>query len=177
MAERLKHADTCATLELRGILQPRGCAMTDSIEKQIFIKAPRSRVWRAVVDRTEFGAWFGVRLPPGNFVAGERTSGNITTPGYDHLVFEIDVVEVTPEERLSYRWHPYAIDPDVDYSSEPTTLVTFTLEEADGGTLLEVVESGFDAIPLHRRDEAFRMNEGGWAAQMTNVERHVTTSQ
>lgn len=150
--------------------------MPDSIEKHILIRAPRSRVWRAVVDRTEFGAWFGVRLPAGSFVAGEQASGNITSPGYEHLVMNVDVVEVTPEERLSYRWHPYAIDPNVDYSSEPTTLVTFTLADADGGTLLTVTESGFDAIPLHRRDEAFRMNEGGWAAQMTNIERHVTTS-
>jgi uncharacterized protein YndB with AHSA1/START domain len=151
--------------------------MADSIEKHILIKAPRSRVWRAVADRTEFGRWFRVRLPAGTFVAGEQASGNITNPGYEHLVMNVEVVEVTPEERLSYRWHPYAIDPNVDYSSEPTTLVTFTLVDADGGTLLTVVESGFDQIPLHRRDEAFRMNDGGWAAQMTNIERHVTASQ
>ena len=90
---------------------------------------------------------------------------------------DLEVVEVTPEHRLSYRWHPYAIDPDVDYSSEPTTLVTFTLEETTDGTQLTIVESGFDQIPLHRRDEAFRMNEGGWAEQAKNIERHVTASE
>jgi len=92
------------------------------------------------------------------------------------MTMAIDVVEVSPEQRLSYRWHPYAIDPNVDYSSEPTTLVTLTLEEATDGTQLKIVESGFDQIPLHRRDEAFRMNDSGWAAQTKNIERHVTTS-
>jgi uncharacterized protein YndB with AHSA1/START domain len=150
--------------------------MSDRIEKQILIRAPRSRVWRAIHDRTEFGTWFRVRLPPGTFAAGETVNGNITHPGYEHLTMSIDVVDVEPEHRLSYRWHPYAIDPNVDYSSEPTTLVTFTLEEAAEGTRLTIVESGFDQIPAHRRDEAFRMNEGGWAAQTKNIEHHVTAS-
>jgi uncharacterized protein YndB with AHSA1/START domain len=147
--------------------------MTDRIEKQMLIRAPQSRVWRAISDKTEFGSWFGVKLPAGAFTAGESVRGNITYPGYEHLTMDIELVEVTPERQLSYRWHPYAIDPAVDYSSEPTTLVTFTLEEAAEGTLLRVVESGFDQVPLHRRDEAFRMNEGGWTAQMKNIERHV----
>ena len=149
----------------------------DSIEKQIFIKAPRSRVWRAIVDKGEFGTWFQVRFPSGTFTPAETVRGNITHPGYDHLNMEVEVVEVSPEQRFSYRWHPYAIDPDVDYSSEPTTLVTFTLEEQSGGTLLKIVESGFDQIPLHRRQEAFRMNDSGWAGQVKNIERHVTASQ
>jgi uncharacterized protein YndB with AHSA1/START domain len=147
--------------------------MTDRIGKQILIRAPRSRVWRSIADRTEFGAWFGVKLPAGTFAAGETVKGQITYPGYEHLVMEIELVEVSPETRLSYRWHPYAIDPNVDYASEPATLVTFTLEEAAEGTLLTVVESGFDQIPLHRRAEAFRMNDQGWAEQLTNIERHV----
>jgi uncharacterized protein YndB with AHSA1/START domain len=147
--------------------------MTDRIEKQILLRAPRSRVWRAISDRIEFGKWFGVKFPAGTFAPGETMSGNITHPGYEHLLMNIDVVEVVPEERLSYRWHPYAIDPNVDYSAEPMTLVTFTLEEAEDGTRLTIVESGFDRIPLHRRDEAFRMNEGGWTQQMKNIERHV----
>jgi len=150
--------------------------MTDRIEKQITLRAPRSRVWRAVFDKTEFGAWFGVAFPAGTFKAGERVSGRITYPGYEHLVMDIEVVEVTPEQRLSYRWHPYAIDPNADYSSEPTTLVTFTLEDAGKDTRLTIVESGFDKVPLHRRAEAMRMNDSGWTEQTKNIERHVTAS-
>lgn len=149
--------------------------MTDRIEKKMLIRAARSRVWRALSDRTEFGTWFGASFPEGSFVAGERVSGTITKPGYEHLEIKIELVEVHPEQTLSYRWHPYAIDPKVDYSHEPTTLVTMSLEDADGGTLLTIVESGFDAVPLERRAEAFRMNDGGWTAQIKNIERHVTT--
>jgi len=148
--------------------------MPDRIEKQILLRVPRSRVWRAISDQTEFGQWFGVTFPPGTFEAGRLTAGKITYPGYEHMTMEIEVVEVTPEERLAFRWHPYAIDENVDYSSEPTTLVTLTLEDAPEGTLLTIVESGFDQIPPARRDEAFRMNEGGWTAQTKNIERHVT---
>ncbi len=151
--------------------------MTDEIRKQIELCAPQSRVWRALSDKTEFGAWFGVRFPAGTFVLGETVSGNITYPGYEHLSMDIEIVEVTPERTLAYRWHPYATDPTTDYSSEPTTLVTFTLEATATGTLLTVVESGFDNIPQHRRDEAFRRNDSGWAEQMVNIERHVTASQ
>jgi len=151
--------------------------MTDRIEKQILLRAPRSRVWRAIADRGEFGTWFRVALPEGTFAAGEKVKGNILHPGYEHMTMEVDVVEVTPETRLSYRWHPYAIDPAVDYSSEPQTLVTFVLEDAPDGTLLTITETGFDAIPLHRRDEAFRMNDRGWAGQVKNIERHVTETR
>lgn len=115
-------------------------------------------------------------LRAGTFVAGETVSGNITYPGYEHLVMDIEIVAVTPERTLAYRWHPYAIDPKVDYSSEPTTLVTFTLEPTMTGTLLTIVESGFDSIPPHRRDEAFWMNDSGWAEQLVNIERHVAAS-
>ena len=149
--------------------------MTDRIEKHVVLRAPRSRVWQALFDKGEFGTWFGVRFPAGTFAAGETVRGNITYPGYEHVVMEIEVVEVVAGQRFAYRWHPYAVDPQVDYSSEPTTLVTFSLEDAAEGTLLTVVESGFDAIPAHRRDEAVRMNDGGWAEQMLNVERHVST--
>jgi uncharacterized protein YndB with AHSA1/START domain len=151
--------------------------MTDRIEKQITLRAPRSRVWRAIADKEEFGAWFGVRFPAGTFADGETVSGKITYPGYEHLVMDIEIVEVSPERRLAYRWHPYAVDPNVDYSSEPTTLVTFTLDDAERGTRLTIVESGFDQIPLHRRDEAFRMNDSGWSEQIKNIERHVTASK
>lgn len=146
---------------------------TDRIERQILLKAPRSRVWHALADAESFGDWFGVALKGKRFVAGEYTQGNITYPGYEHLVFEALVESVKPEHYLAFRWHPYAIDPDADYSKEPTTLVEFTLEEARDGTLLRVIESGFDRIPVERRSEAYRMNSGGWTEQMENIEKYV----
>ncbi len=145
---------------------------TDRIEKQIELKAPPSRVWRALTDHQEFGAWFGVNLES-PFVPGQSTQGNITHPGYEHLVMEVVVQKMEAEQRFSFHWHPYAVDPSVDYSSETPTLVEFTLEPTGDGTLLRVTESGFDALPQARRDEAFRMNEGGWSAQITNIENYV----
>jgi len=149
---------------------------TDRIEKTIVLRAPRSRVWQAVATAEEFGAWFGVKLANA-FAPGARVTGRITTPGYDHLSIEMQIERIEPERLFSYRWHPYAIDPNVDYSSEPTTLCEFILEDVPDGTRLTVVESGFDRIPVSRRDEAFRMNESGWAAQLANIERHLAASQ
>ncbi len=145
---------------------------TDRIEKQIRLGASRARVWRALTDTREFGQWFGVKLS-GAVAPGAKLRGPITHPGYEHLTFEATVETVEPEERFSFRWHPYAIEPGVDYSSEPTTLVVFTLEEVEGGTLLKVVESGFDNIPASRRAKAFEMNSNGWAIQMENIKRHL----
>ncbi|SIT39358.1 Activator of Hsp90 ATPase 1 family protein [Paraburkholderia ribeironis] len=146
---------------------------TDRIEKQILLKAPRSRVWRALANAEEFGQWFGVNLTGKQFVAGQSVQGNITYPGYEYLVMDVLVERVAPEHHLSWRWHPAAVDTSIDYSLEPTTLVVFELTEVEGGTLLRVVESGFDQLPPARRDEAFRMNDGGWGQQMTNLEQHV----
>ena len=145
---------------------------TDRIEKKILLKASRSRVWRALTDAVEFGKWFGV-IMAGPFSPGARLTGKITHPGYEDAPFEITIERMDAERLFSYRWHPYAHDPKVDYSSEPTTLVVFELQEQGGGTLLTVVESGFDGIPLARRAEAFRMNDQGWAEQMKSIERHV----
>lgn len=145
---------------------------TDRIEKTVVLRAPRSRVWRAIANAEEFGAWFGVKLE-GAFAPGARVRGRITTPGYAHLTLEITIEQIDPERLFSYRWHPYAIDPGVDYSGEPTTLVEFRLDEVAGGTRLTVIESGFDRIPLARRADAFRMNDQGWAEQIKNIERHV----
>ena len=145
---------------------------TDRIEKKIMLRAPRSRVWRALTDAREFGAWFRVKLE-GGFAVGERVKGSITYPGYEHLTMEVTVERMDAERLFSFRWHPYAIDPKVDYSSEPTTLVEFLLEQVADGTLLTVVESGFDRIPSGRRAEAYRMNSNGWAEQLKNIERHV----
>jgi uncharacterized protein YndB with AHSA1/START domain len=145
---------------------------TDRIEKTIVLNAPRSRVWRALANAGEFGAWFGASLE-GAFAPGARVKGQITIPGYEHVSMDLAIERVEPEKLLSFRWHPYAIEPGVDYSSEPPTLVEFHLEEVAGGTQVTVVESGFDRIPLARRAEAFRMNEDGWGQQLESIARHV----
>jgi uncharacterized protein YndB with AHSA1/START domain len=149
--------------------------VADRIEKQIVLQAPRSRVWRALSDAEEFGRWFGVKLQ-GAFSEGATIRGQITHPGYEHLMMEVFVERVEPERYIAWRWHPYAVDPKIDYSKEPTTLVEFHLKEIPKGTEVTVVESGFSQIPLGRRDEAFRMNEGGWTQQMRNIEHHVAQS-
>jgi uncharacterized protein YndB with AHSA1/START domain len=146
--------------------------MTDRIEKNIELRAPVERVWRALTDAAEFGQWFGVNLE-GAFVPGQAIRGKITYPGLEHVILEARVVKMVPQRLFSFTWNPYAMDPAVDYSKEPSTLVEFRLEPAGEGTRLEVVESGFDALPEHRRAEAFRMNDGGWAQQMENIKAHV----
>jgi uncharacterized protein YndB with AHSA1/START domain len=146
--------------------------MSDRIEKTINIKAPVARVWRALTDHEEFGTWFRVRLE-GPFVVGETSRGRIAYPGYEHLEWEAVVQKMEPERLFSFTWHPYAVEPDFDYSKEPPTLVEFTLEKTAEGTRLRVVESGFDKIPAGRRPEALRMNEGGWSEQVKNIARHV----
>lgn len=147
--------------------------MEDRIEKRIELKAPVARVWRALTDHTEFSQWFGVKLES-PFVPGQVSRGQITYPGYEHLELELVVQKMEAERFFSYTWHPYAVDPQKDYSKETPTLVEFTLEKTANGTLLIVTESGFDKIPSERRLEAFRRNEGGWAEQMKNIEKYVT---
>jgi uncharacterized protein YndB with AHSA1/START domain len=142
------------------------------IEKKIELKAPVSRVWRALTDYREFGEWFRVKLD-GPFVPGKTSTGHITWPGYEHLKWEAVVQDMEPEQYFSYTWHPYAIDPNVDYSTETPTLVEFRLEKTATGTLLMVTESGFEDVPSERRLEAFRKNEGGWEQQMKNIETYV----
>ncbi len=144
----------------------------NTIKKRIELAAPVSRVWRALTDPVEFGQWFGVKIR-GRFVAGKKTRGRITHPGYEHIKFELAVVSMEPEKLFSYSWHPYAADSSVDYSRETPTLVVFRLRKSKLGTLLTVTESGFGKIPAGRRPEAFRMNSWGWAAQMKNIKRHV----
>jgi uncharacterized protein YndB with AHSA1/START domain len=146
---------------------------TDRIEKEIVIKAPVKRVWRALTDSGEFGEWFRVKLTS-PFSVGKRVSGAILHPGFEHLAWNATIEEMVPERLFSWRWHPHAIDPKKDYSHEPTTLVVFELSEVPGGTLLKVTESGFDGIPLERRQNAYRGNSEGWAIQVGNVERYVS---
>lgn len=145
---------------------------TDRIEEKILLRVPRARVWRALTDAEEFGAWFGVKLA-GVFTPGVTVKGKITEKEYEDIQFEIAVERIEPQRLFSWRWHPYAVDPDVDYSAEPPTLVVCELEEGADGTVLTLVESGFDRIPAARRAEAYRMHEEGWAAQMKSIEKYL----
>jgi uncharacterized protein YndB with AHSA1/START domain len=165
----------------------------DRIEKQVTLRAPVSRVWRAIADAREFGEWFGVRF------AGEFAPGKAMTGTFDGKLDEASIIEhqkrlglapskvkmpdpdavfctierIEPERYFSFRWIPYGIDADADPRSEPTTLVELTLEPVPDGTRLTIVESGFERVPAHRRERAFRMNEGGWAGQAENLRNHV----
>jgi uncharacterized protein YndB with AHSA1/START domain len=147
--------------------------MLDRIEKEIFLRAPIDRVWRAVATVEDFNAWFGVKLT-GEFRPGAHMEGAITYPGYEHVTMRMVIERVEPPRLLAWAWHPGAVDPSVDYTPEPKTHVVFELAEADGGTRLTVVESGFNQLPEARRHEAYRLNDGGWAAQLQNIERHVS---
>lgn len=156
---------------------------TDRIEKRVLLRAPVERVWRAIADSAQFGSWFGVRFD-GPFAAGARLTGRIVPTAadpevaasqkpYEGTLFEFFVERIEPMRLFSFRWHPYAVDAAVDYSTEESTLVEFRLEEVSGGTMLTVIESGFDRIPMERRAKAFAMNEQGWAAQMTLIEKYL----
>ena len=149
--------------------------MENHIEKRVELQAPVSRVWRALTDHREFGEWFRVKLEA-PFVPGKLARGRVTHPGYEHVVWEATVKEMQPERVFSFTWHPYGIDPKVDYSKEEPTLVEFRLTPTDQGTLLVITESGFDRIPAHRRMEALRMNTTGWEAQTQNIAKHVSQS-
>jgi uncharacterized protein YndB with AHSA1/START domain len=145
---------------------------TDRIEKTIELKASVSRVWRALTDHKEFGTWFRAAIDK-PFAPGQTSRGQITNPGFEHLKFIVAVVTMEPERLFSYRWHPFPIDPDADYSQEEPTLVTFTLEPIASGTRLHVVEEGFDKIPAHRRTAAFNANSNGWAKQLDNIKSYA----
>lgn len=160
---------------------------TDRIEKQVLLRAPLDRVWRAISESDEFGRWFGVRFD-GPFVAGSSVTATITPTTVDDEVAELQrphagakatwqIVAVEAQRRFAYRWHPYAVEPGVDYDREPTTLVEFTLSETPDGVLLTIVESGFDAIPEVRRSTAFEANSGGWAKQVELVRKYLTLGE
>lgn len=158
---------------------------TDRIEKQILLKAPRERVWRAISEAEPFGTWFGVAFD-GPFVEGQRLTGRITPTQVDDEVaamqkpyegtpFEWWIEDIEPMQRIAFRWHPFAIDKTIDYAGEPTTLIEFELHDAPGGILLTVTESGFDKLPPERRAEAFAANEGGWTLQVKLIEKYLAT--
>jgi uncharacterized protein YndB with AHSA1/START domain len=145
---------------------------TDKIEKTIELKAPVERVWSALTDHKQFGEWFRVNIEE-PFVVGQEAHGRILHPGYEHVTWRARIIAIEPEHLFSFTWHPYGVHKEIDYSKEEPTLVEFRLKETSTGTLLTLTESGFDKIPASRRDEAFRMNEGGWAIQMQNIAKYV----
>jgi uncharacterized protein YndB with AHSA1/START domain len=158
----------------------------DTIEKKMLLRAPLHRVWRAISNSSEFGNWFGVTFD-GPFVAGAPLRGAITGTKVDPEVaklqephegkeFNIIVEQIEPERMFSFRWHPYAIEPEKDYTNEPTTLVTFRLTETAEGVELTITESGFDRIPLERRAKAFEANEGGWSHQMNLISKYLANA-
>ena len=147
--------------------------MSDKIEKQVELKAPVEKVWKSLTDHRQFGEWFGVKIDQ-PFASGEKSTGQFTLDGCDDKRWNATVQKIEPQRLFSWTWHPYAMDPNVDYSHEEPTLVEFTLEAVPGGTLLKVVESGFDRVPEHRRAEAFQMDERGWGFQLENIERYVS---
>jgi uncharacterized protein YndB with AHSA1/START domain len=159
---------------------------TDRIEKKVLLRAPRARVWSAIADSQEFGRWFGAKFT-GPFTPGAHIVGTIEPTTVDEAVaasqkpysgakFEITIERIEPERLFSFRWHPFAVDPKVDYSAEQATLVVFELSEVAAGTMLTIVESGFDAVPLERRAKAFTMNDQGWTMQTTLIEKYVARS-
>lgn len=156
---------------------------TDQIVRKILLRAPRERVWNAVSDSRQFGTWFGAEFN-GTFVPGKSVNGKIVGTKMDaevaarqkshsDRVFEFAIDRIEPQRLFSYRWHPYAVEPGIDYSKEPMTLVVFELEDAPGGTMLTVTESGFDRIPSERRAKAFERNGEGWTMQMTLIEKYL----
>jgi uncharacterized protein YndB with AHSA1/START domain len=140
---------------------------TDRIEDQVRLPQPPARVWRALTDPAQLGAWFGVDLTGATIAPGARVTGRFTIPGHEHHTFDVTIAEMEPERRFAWRWHPTATEPSVDMSKEPRTLVTFTLEGTpDGGTLLHVVETGFSVLHAARRTKALLGNTRGWASQL-----------
>ncbi len=146
--------------------------MTNRIEKTVDLKASVDRVWQALTDPDEFGQWFGVKLE-GPFQPGQATRGHVTNKGYEHLVMEVVTQTMQPKTLFSYTWHPYAVDPEVDYSGETPTLVEFHLSPTSEGARLVVIETGFDALPEHRKADCLRMNDAGWATQMRSIQAYV----
>ncbi len=151
---------------------PGSDSSTDRFERQIVLDATPSRVWRAITDVSQFNSWFGVNLTT-PFTPGGESTGQIAIRNYEHLTLHLWIEAMEPERFFSFRWHPNAIDPNVDYSTEPTTLVTFTIEPVGGGTRLTIVESGFDALPVARRATAFTGNAKGWSSQLENIRKFL----
>ena len=149
----------------------------DRIERKVLLNASRIQVWEALTQAEQFGEWFGIALKGKTFIAGETIEAPITYPGYEHVVWKARIERVLPQTLFSFRWHPYAVEKDVDYDKETPTLVEFTLEDRAPGILLRVVESGFDAVPEARRQKAFKMNSRGWDEQMRSIENYLSQAR
>jgi uncharacterized protein YndB with AHSA1/START domain len=160
---------------------------TDRIEKKILLRAPIERVWAALSDSIQFGTWFGTKFD-GPFVPGKKITGVIVPTGinvevaksqkkYEGLPIAMYIEKIEPQRLLSFRWHPNATERDFDYSSEPTTLVIFTLEQVPEGVMLTVTESGFEQIPLSRRAKAFTSNDKGWGMVVAMIEEYLVRTQ
>ena len=145
-------------------------SVPDRIQKVITLHAPRARVWKAITDARQLGEWLWLNMS-GDVVAGARLSGPVTYPGYEGANVEMLVERVEPQRLVSWRWHPDAVDKNVDFSNEPMTLVTFELEEIEGGTRLTITESGFHQLPVVRRAKAFESNDGGWKEVSGSIEK------
>ena len=152
--------------------QAAATSETDQIERKVHIKAPRAKVWRALSDAGQFGTWFGASLTGKTFTSGQRVEAPLTMVGCEHIMFDVIPERIEPESLMSYRWHPHTSGDD--YAKEERTLVTFTLEEVAGGTLLTVVESGFDKIPPARRARAFSGNSNGWEFQLKRIDEYAS---
>ncbi|MEQ9347704.1 MAG: SRPBCC family protein [Thalassospira sp.] len=146
--------------------------MLNTIEKSIEIKASRARVWQALTDHRQFGAWFGVDIEA-PFTVGEVSNGKITIEGFTHVPWNSTIKAMEEPAYFAYTWHPYAVDPKVDYTDEPETLVEFWLEETEGQTSVRVRETGFDNLPSHRVAEALRANTNGWGFQLENIKKYA----
>ncbi|MDB1112230.1 SRPBCC family protein [Pseudomonas extremaustralis] len=149
----------------------------DRIERKVLLSVSRKQVWEALVDAEQFGDWFGIALKDKTFVAGETIEAPITYPGYEHVIWKARIERILPQTLFSFRWHPYAVDKDVDYDQETPTLVEFTIEDRAPGILLRVVESGFNSLPTGRRQKAFKMNSRGWDEQMGNIESYLNRAR
>jgi uncharacterized protein YndB with AHSA1/START domain len=155
----------------------------DRIEKKILLRAPRERVWRALTDSKEFGTWFGMKFDgaftPGAVMRGVISPSKVNSEvakaqkSHEGVAFDVTIEKMEPERLFSFRWHPGAVEPGMDYSGEPTTLVEFRLEETAEGVQLTVTESGFERIPLARRAKAFSANEGGWTIMVKVIEEYL----
>jgi uncharacterized protein YndB with AHSA1/START domain len=147
------------------------------VNRSTIIRAPRSKVWKALTELDQFCKWFSVaRVDPRAQFQPGVTARLISThegpcKGFE---FAMDVVDIVPETLFAWQWHPGAPIAGEDLSAEPKTRVEFRLEDAEGGTRVTITESGFDALFAHRRASAYQDNEGGWKIQMLALEQYVS---
>lgn len=156
---------------------------TNTITKTARLRAPLARVWSAISDSAKFGAWFGAEFD-GPFAAGATVAGRIRPTTVDAEVatlqephagmpFTVVVERVEPPSLLAFRWFPHGVG-GPEHPDDPMTLVSFALTPHGDETDLVITETGFDAVPLERRAQAFSANDGGWAHQTRLIGLYVT---